>query len=80
MHGQGLIEEAVVGVEEVHEAGITLDEIAHEHPRLGLEGLFEALRVVFLELFAVRRHATEIAQIQPAIEEAGDEGIGARAF
>jgi len=80
VHGQRLIEEAVVAIEEVHEAGITLNQIAHEHPRLGLEGLFQALGVVFLELVSIWRHAAEIARIQPAIEKAGDEGVGARAL
>jgi hypothetical protein len=80
VRGEWLVEETVVAIEEVHDTGIALNKVAHEHPRLLLEGVLKALRVVFLELLPIRRHGTEVAEVEPAIEETGHEGIGAFVF
>ena len=78
--GERLIEEGVAGVEEVVEAFVLVEEMAHQEARLGLHGVLEIVPVIGSEGVTIGGHVAEAAEVEPAIEEAFNEGarFGAR--
>ena len=75
--GQLLVDEGVVRVQEPGHRTVLLEHVAEEEARLGLHRGRQVLGVVGAIRFARGRHAAELAQVQPAVEEAVDESLEA---
>ena len=73
---EGPVGEGVVGVEESRHRLVPIKQITREELGLALHGGLQVLRVVSRKRRAIRRHITEGAQIQPAVDQAVDERIG----
>ena len=66
-------------VEETGDADVAVEEVAREELSLALHRGLEVIRVVAHKGAAVGGHIAERAQVEPAIEETVDEGVGAGA-
>ena len=73
--GQLLVDEGMVGAEELVHRAVLLEQVLEEQARLGLHRGREVFRVVGPVGLAGRGHAAELAEVEPAVEEAVHEAL-----
>ena len=73
--GQLLVDEGMVGAEELVHRAVLLEHVLEEQARLGLHRGREVFRVVGPVGLAGRGHAAELAEVEPAVEEAVHEAL-----
>jgi hypothetical protein len=71
--GEPLIDEGVVGVEQIDEAAIVADDRIKHHFRFAAERAAQ----VFIEVPGVGLHVLQLAEIEPLAGEVLDERVGA---
>ena len=72
-----LVHEGVLGVDELGDGAVVLQQVAEEKTRLILHRGRQVLGVVEADHLARRRLRAEVAKVQPAVEEAVDEAVDA---
>ena len=77
MPRQPLIDERVVGIQEIHHAAVLTHDAVEEQGCLVLHRLPKVV-VEIGEGFQVRNGVLEISQVQPLLGEIGDERLGSR--
>ena len=76
MSGEFLVDEGVVGVEQVGQRPVFIEEMAEEKSRLGLHRCREVLGIKDAGDLARRRLIPDLAEVQPGVEEGLDESVG----
>ena len=77
MPRQPLVDERVVGIQQIHDAAVFAHDAVEEQRRLFLHRLAKVV-VEIGERFQIRSGALEIAQVQPLLGEVGDQRVGSR--
>ena len=73
---QPLVDEGVVGRQQIEEAAIVAEDARDEERRLGEEGA--AQRFVEREQHRIRLHRLDVSQVQPLTREVRHQRVGAR--
>ena len=71
-----LVDEGKLGVEEVDETEVLIDQMPREQPRLLPHRLIEIVVVERPKLVPIRRHRAQVAKSEPAPQEPVEECVG----
>lgn len=73
--GKRLVDEGVVGIQEMHGALIGIQQMPHEHPRLTFHRRLQIRGVVPFKNSTVWQHVAKAAEVEPGVEKGLDKDI-----
>ena len=80
MFREVVVDEGVVGAEELAHRAVLLQHVLEDHEGLGGEGVLKGVIVEGLELLLIRRQQRDVLEVQPLAQEVVDEEVGLLVF